>query len=120
MGLYHINVTEQGSDLLAPWSLSVPPGRPAVRAPRLGGCSAARLSVLRGCPVVRLSVLAGHQAVGASRLAGRPAWPCLPAPRPDGGGLRRVPGFVEAVVAHDQLLDLLQLACVKCWRRFVE
>jgi hypothetical protein len=119
---------------LAPWSLSVPPGRPAVRAPRLGGCSAARLSVLRGCPVVRLSVLAGHQAVGASRLAGRPdcpcfaaprlsvlpGCPCLPAPRPDGGGLRLVPGFVEAVVPHDQLLDLRQLACVKCRRRFVE
>src|ERR1039457_3235454 len=105
MGLYRINVAEQGSDLLAPWSLSVPPGRPAVRAPRLGGCSAARLSVLRGCPAARLSVLAGHQAVGASRLAGRPACPCVPAPRPDGGGLRGVPGFVGAVGAHQELLD---------------
>src|ERR1039457_5582914 len=101
MGLYHINVTEQGSDLLAPWSLSVPPGHPAVRASRLSGCPAVRACRSSGC--------ACFAAVRACQPLGRMA-----------GGLRRVPGFVEAVVAHDQLLDLLQLACVKCWRRFVE
>ena len=75
-----------------------------------------------------LPVLADRQAACARRPPDNPCPPSTRQPvlagwsaaRPDGGGLRRVPGFVEAVVAHDQLLDLLQLACVKCWRRFVE